>query len=261
MTKFKKIIPALCMLLISAVLMGTSTYAWFSMNTSVKATEMKVTAKSDAVFLQIINASDTFDATAQTSVKTNVAAKTVRPTNVYKTFNATNPTAFAGGSEFVFVSNYSKDPTDSTKAGEYTDVTADAKLLPNDENATKNVYTLISTYKIRLKPDTGAATAPGKLKVSGVAFHEDSATSGLQKAVSVLIVCGNFSVVYKQTETAGTFVATGDPALSADAFANTTGEEVKVYVFFDGDNAACTTNNIALDDTFSVDVTFNCNKD
>ena len=38
----KKLIPALCMLLISAVLMSTATYAWFSINSTVDATGMQV---------------------------------------------------------------------------------------------------------------------------------------------------------------------------------------------------------------------------
>ena len=40
----KKIIPSICMLLVTAVLMGTSTYAWFSMNRKVEVNGMKVTA-------------------------------------------------------------------------------------------------------------------------------------------------------------------------------------------------------------------------
>ena len=70
MTKFKKIIPALCMLLISAVLMGTSTYAWFSMNTQVSATGMKVTANSDATYLVI---SDTTTLAANKTLNLNVS--------------------------------------------------------------------------------------------------------------------------------------------------------------------------------------------
>ena len=44
MKKFKKLIPALAMLLVSASVLGTSTYAWFSMNTVVSATGMEVRA-------------------------------------------------------------------------------------------------------------------------------------------------------------------------------------------------------------------------
>ena len=47
MKKFKKIIPALCMLLVSAVLLGSSTYAWFSLNNKVTVTGMQVSTKVD----------------------------------------------------------------------------------------------------------------------------------------------------------------------------------------------------------------------
>jgi hypothetical protein len=40
----KKLIPALCMLLVAAALLGTSTFAWFSMSTKVEATNMAVKA-------------------------------------------------------------------------------------------------------------------------------------------------------------------------------------------------------------------------
>lgn len=53
MKKFKKLIPALCMLLVSAVMLGSTTFAWFSMNNTVTATGMEVAAKSDELFLTI----------------------------------------------------------------------------------------------------------------------------------------------------------------------------------------------------------------
>ncbi len=53
----RKLIPAVVMLLISAMLVGTSTYAWFSMNKTVTVTGMTVKAKgTDNVM--IANASD-----------------------------------------------------------------------------------------------------------------------------------------------------------------------------------------------------------
>ena len=69
MKKFRKLIPALCMLLVSALFVGTSTYAWFSMNKTVTATDMKVTAKSDNIYLQIKQA----DATAADWATTDAA--------------------------------------------------------------------------------------------------------------------------------------------------------------------------------------------
>jgi hypothetical protein len=41
----KKLIPALALLIISAVVMSTASYAWFSMNTQVTATGMQVKAQ------------------------------------------------------------------------------------------------------------------------------------------------------------------------------------------------------------------------
>ena len=47
MKKFVKLLPALVMLLISAILVSTTTYAWFSMNSQVTATNMKVKAVAE----------------------------------------------------------------------------------------------------------------------------------------------------------------------------------------------------------------------
>ena len=80
MKKFRKLIPALCMLLVSALFVGTSTYAWFSMNTKVTATDMKVTAKSNANYL-LIDTKDnsTSKETSAITKETNAAAATVYP--------------------------------------------------------------------------------------------------------------------------------------------------------------------------------------
>lgn len=49
----RKMIPAVIMLLISAMLVGTSTYAWFSMNREVTVTGMQVAVMSQETFLLI----------------------------------------------------------------------------------------------------------------------------------------------------------------------------------------------------------------
>ena len=60
----KKLIPALCMLLVAATLLGTSTYAWFSMNSTVDAKGMQIVAKSDNTYL-LISSTNTTAATIQ----------------------------------------------------------------------------------------------------------------------------------------------------------------------------------------------------
>lgn len=46
MKKMRRMIPALCMLLVSAIMLSTASYAWFTMNNEVEATGMQVQAKS-----------------------------------------------------------------------------------------------------------------------------------------------------------------------------------------------------------------------
>lgn len=56
--KSKKLILAVCLLLISAVMAGTASFAWFSMNTEVSVDGIEVEAYSDSLFLEISTAKD-----------------------------------------------------------------------------------------------------------------------------------------------------------------------------------------------------------
>jgi len=52
MKAFKKLVPAIALLLVSAVLLGTSTFAWFSMNKVVTVSGMSVkTSVSSNLFI------------------------------------------------------------------------------------------------------------------------------------------------------------------------------------------------------------------
>ena len=52
MKKFKKLIPAICLLLVSLMLLSTASYAWFSMNSKVNVTGMEVkTTVSDNLLI------------------------------------------------------------------------------------------------------------------------------------------------------------------------------------------------------------------
>ncbi len=49
----KRLLPAVSLLLLSAVLLSTASFAWFSMNTSVAAKNFQIEAYSDSLFLEI----------------------------------------------------------------------------------------------------------------------------------------------------------------------------------------------------------------
>ena len=54
----KTILPALTMLLVSAIMLSTASFAWFAMNSSVEANGMEVSVKSDSMYLYIAAATD-----------------------------------------------------------------------------------------------------------------------------------------------------------------------------------------------------------
>lgn len=106
MKKFKKLIPALCMLLVSSVMLGTTTFAWFSMNRTVTATGMAIKAEvstqllikgsaDSAAYKSAIN----FTSTTDSAVNSNNKLDSV-PATAYKGRNETASAALikeAGG--------------------------------------------------------------------------------------------------------------------------------------------------------------------
>lgn len=49
----KTILPALAMLIVAAVMLSTASYAWFAISSSVSATNMNVSVKSDSAYMVI----------------------------------------------------------------------------------------------------------------------------------------------------------------------------------------------------------------
>ena len=266
----KKLIPAIGMLLLSACMLVTSTFAWFSMNTTVKATGMSVSAKGDQVYLQIVNSGTAFDDDAAQIIATAQEAfgQNLKPTNVVKSINtpATSCVAYDGGKDFVWV--------DASSA------TVDAWQAAGSgyKAVTYNGYALLKSFDIRLNAKAGKTEATAPLKASSVQFTptegKDWTSDAFASCVSVLVVCGNNSQLFKQT-TAGNFeeVSGSDDYLDAAnvaaegqeakyVFNNTSGVKVDVYVFFNGDNENCTIanlNNATLNAAgYAVDVFFTC---
>lgn len=112
----KKIIPSICMLLVTAVLMGTSTYAWFSMNREVKATGMQVTASTSSNL--IISKSEITDFSGNGVNDYDVA------------FGDTGYTAFAPASSADGKAFFKSDL--SASKNESSELPADAKFVALD---------------------------------------------------------------------------------------------------------------------------------
>ncbi|MBO7473005.1 MAG: hypothetical protein J6U00_03220, partial [Ruminococcus sp.] len=82
----KKLIPAAMMLAVSASMLATSTYAWFSMNKTVTVSSMSISAKSADPIIEIsANGTNYFNALTSSSNwilpdATNAKLKLVTPT-------------------------------------------------------------------------------------------------------------------------------------------------------------------------------------
>ena len=243
----KKLLPALGMLALSACMMVTSTFAWFSMNDNVTATDMSVTAVGEQVYLQIIsgNVKSNFkdgDSTQTTAVASNKSGNLL-PSAVKA--DSTNWGAYDGGSDYVWAKATGTDPNTSDKTGAYSLAV----------HTTETKYYLENFFMIRLDPYAGATNASGALRVGGVNFVEGETVDALGQSVCVLVVCGENSQLF--TYNGSKFVQDGesDPYLDASEFGeegneeylfdNNEGVEVKVYVFFNGDHANCTLANLA----------------
>lgn len=228
MKKFKAIVPALAMLLVSAVLLGTSTFAWFSMNQSVSATGMQVTAKSESVWLQIANE----DGASSDNGK-SATAKTATG----KIFPAKWNGDGATGEKWQTA--VAAEPGASAKVGEYTDV-ADGQ---------KNDYRLFNTFKISVKENT--ATSASNLKVTTCKV---TGTSEFTDAIGVVVVCGtNVQTILAKGKTPGTsFDIAAAEVLAATV--TSTPVEVKVYVYIDGDNEKVYTDNMTAANVAGIDV-------
>ncbi|MGM9631772.1 MAG: hypothetical protein ACI3XL_01600 [Eubacteriales bacterium] len=223
----KKLIPAFALLLISAVVLSTASYAWFSMNTSVSATGMTINAQVDSKFL-VIEAGSTFhNTTTTTSVDTSASSsslKPVAPATTLTAANVTTPTSWQYG--------YSNSADSATVSGDYTACT----------NLTG--YVASETFSIGLNAAySGSTTSVDNLKLTSVTLP---ASTG----ISVVVVCGTNIYNYESSQ-----------ASLTDALADTvttSGVTVTVYYYINGDdtnvyssNATTLTGSVQL--TFAVD--------
>ncbi len=235
MTKFKKIIPALCMLLISAVLMGTSTYAWFSMNTQVSATGMKVTANSTNLFLQISSSATYTDPATSVDYKETVGTKLKPATPVLAAENA---------SIQKWQTATSNNPGDALSGADKTI----ADIVPGSLNE----YVYSKELHFRIAPNSTATAT--NLVIAGVTMTGDNGKE-LNKALRVAVAGKDGVQVWTNAD--GTWKKdAGKTAEAILATVTTADATATLYIWFDGTDENCTTNNAANLDILAFTVTF-----
>ena len=251
MKKFKKLIPALCMLLVSAILLGGSTYAWFSMNDTVSANGMEVKAKTNTQFLLISNsASDiTSDAGTYSTTSVNItqtaggigSTSTDKKQIVYPAARATVENKPVNG---LKVGDwYTGNSTSMDNAGNVNDV--NSTFTNGRKIDTDKLGDYVLTYTCYIGLAKGSSSYTGKLTVTGTGKEFD-------KGVTAIIKVGD------EKEIVCTDNTLNDTSITDLSLTANTAVTVTVQIYIDGNNSHVKTKDFqkiegSLNLTFAID--------
>lgn len=257
----KQLLAAVAMVLVAAVALGSSTYAWFVSNNSVTATTTSISAQSNSAYLVI----DT-----ETTSTNSTSSTTATDTGVIELYPAQVVNGSTAGS-YKFESAYASAANDelekyNTRFTIGTNGTADEAVTAK--------YAHKDTFYI------GTGTYDGvfsNLKVTGVSVSAtNSSKAALVDATRVLIVCGDQWCVWKNgSEVTSVTGITGtaesvttqsntltpkytDDTNKAIAASVSKGNDVTVdvYVFYDGAESTVYSDNLANLKDCGVTITF-----
>ena len=247
MKKLKKLIPAFCMLLVSVAMLGTSTFAWFSMNKAVSATGMQITAKSESVYLLIMEG----EKTAEEVQRNNSASVEVHPGNTAMLPAAHEAIANTDAAEAKAGDTYSNWYYQTAKIP--TDPAAETSTKTKLTTASFSQYVLEYTYTITLAK---GSLEQGKLTATANITKKNSET-GPEKTIEPV-------KVLVTTKASAAEFTTGNMTTAQELYAgkidDRTAIVVKVYIYLDGANENVYTTNIANLDGAKIELTFKVDK-
>lgn len=239
----RQLLAAIAMVLVAAIALGSSTYAWFVASGTVKAEGMKVQAQAESGILIKENKT-----TAQFGTVANVTA------NAAKLY----PTSTTDLTKWYHAVSQQADDAESQQTAEnaYTELNA-AELKD---------YRLVNQFVIRSATNTAISNA--KLLIQNVTVSSGETTQNLNKSIRVGIKVshggaqdsatyiyapkagsaftltakydGNKTVTENIKATTNDFLTLADNTIPA----NDTGLTVDVFVWYEGEDANCKTSNI-----------------
>lgn len=237
----RKIIPALAMLVMSAIMLTTASFAWFATNADVNANDMSVNIKADSMYLLIASSTTEMSATQVQQLNTTATAgQTASKLDLKPTAH----NADLNGSTIGTFSNWYTKVADNKTASTST---SEATSLTTFEN-------YVAIYKFYVTLASGSPKAKDLVLTEySITASADSAASGTNQTVDparVIIACGENMHEYKGSEA----TKTGLTAKLADSVTDTTVVEITVYLYFDGEDTTVYSDNIINLDDF--DFTF-----
>lgn len=246
MKKFKKLIPAFCAMLVSAAMLGTSTYAWFSVNKKVEANNMSVTAVADTQYFLISNTDDFSGQTTSTNLTTMSQSGINGKAEVY-------PAAYGTAGTFItkdswYTANVDTDGKNIVQATEIKAPEGEGKKVYQN-----NQYFVGYSFYVGLAKNS--ADYNDRLKVLAVNSDKGPKIAAVQ-----------FQAITEGTETgAGEFLPVEDAASSTTgglastqtyvlSAATTKCVKITVYVFIDGGAANIKNGSTELTGTVGIKV-------
>lgn len=224
----KKLIPTISMIALGAAMLGTSTYAWFSANTTVTATGLQMSAKASSSLL-ISN-------TSSSTGFSNTVALANDVTDPNTNFAPTQDTQ--SGNTLTF-----KRLTTADMQHVNPDGSIATGYTPVMEATTKDNYH--DTVWLRYE---GSSTATVTFKAS---IANAEATDAIYKAMHVAVLTGNtkYEIEFAALDTQVTCGSSISIAAGSTA-------ECNVYAWVDGEDSDCKNANAKAGNTFTIDLEF-----
>ena len=243
----KKLIYSFFLLLISFTLLTTSTYAWFSMNTSVKASNIEIKATVSKNLLISSN-----NSTFSNEISLNIQNLALYPVSTIG--NDTNTPSFF----------------EVDNVGLITPNDANRKTGTTFKVADNNHYMKTTVYLKCLSENGQNLTAT-------IIPNVNNNTAALNPAIRVMLVDKTNAKTYIYAPNGVNYITAGQAMTAADGslaqvvslatsgttniLANLTADQVyewDVYAWYEGEDAECKTVNAQVLESFEFDIQFDC---
>ena len=252
----KQMGAAIAMVLVAAIALAASTYAWFVTNNKVTATTSTISAQSNAAFMTIANGTTGAKDTNNDAVTTEVVTKALYPA----TFGEET-----GSTLGKFMTGYGTDVNTATLKGDLVLCAGGDKTAGTIDAAVAGDFALQQDYNISTRGQ----------KLTELRINEVTGTtndSGLKTAQRILVTndSGNIWEVWGLNSAGNAYElklssaqSSADDSATSVVFADeiTANQDtpVHVYLYYEGKNANVTTTNLQsnmLTATNAVTITF-----
>ena len=230
----RKLIPAFVMLIVSAIMLSTASYAWFATQTTVTATNMMVKAKADTKYLTIANA---LNGTYGSSAEALTPSATVDLVHAKITGVGTENVEW-----------YLGNSTDVDQVG-------NTNATPM-ENPELSKYALVNTFWFKMSDTSNAKLK--QLNVSAITVTNHTPDDPMNPALRVLVVGPDGSQIWKFDSGTTELVKETNEGdyLIDNEIDNIVNDEnkVTVYMYYDGEVA--TSSMATILSSITVSITF-----